>query len=134
MPGPDHETGTRGRVLFMDDEEAICDVVCLMLRRRGFFTTMVHDGRDAVAAYADAIARGMPYGAVVLDLEVPGGMGALETVAALRRIDPSVRALVSSGHSREPAMTDPAAFGFAGVVPKPYEIDELVAALDRAMC
>ena len=74
MPAPNPENETRGRVLFMDDEEAIRDVMGLMLRRRGFDVTVVGDGREAVAAYGDAIARSLPYDAVVLDLVVPGGV------------------------------------------------------------
>ncbi len=133
MPEPNPENGTRGRVLFMDDEAAIREIMGLMLRRRGFHVTVVGDGREAVAAYGDAIACGLPYHAVVLDLAVPGGTGAREAIGALRRIDPGVRALVSSGHARDPAMADPVAHGFAGVVPKPYSITELVAALERAI-
>jgi CheY-like chemotaxis protein len=133
MPAPNPENETRGRVLFMDDEEAIRDVMGLMLRRRGFDVTVVGDGREAVAAYGDAIARSLPYDAVVLDLIVRGGGGALEAIGALRRLDPGVRALVSSGHARDPVMADPAAHGFAGVVPKPYEIAELEAILERTM-
>jgi len=132
MPVPNPENETRGRVLFMDDEEAIRDIMGLMLRRLGFSVTMVADGREAVTAFGVAIARGTPYDAVVLDLAVPGGVGALEAIGLLRRLDPDVRALVSSGHARDPVMADPAAHGFAGVVPKPYEIAELVAALERA--
>lgn len=131
MPSPNPENGTR--VLFMDDEEAIRDVMGLMLRRRGFYVTVVGDGLEAVAAFGDAIARGIPYDAVVLDLAVPGGAGAREAIRPLRRLDPGVRALVSSGHARDPVMADPAAHGFVGVILKPYEIAELVAALERAM-
>lgn len=133
MPAPNSDNGASGRILFMDDEEAIREVVGLMLRRRGYSVTVARDGREAVTAYGDAIARGTPYDAVVLDLAVPGGVGAREAIEALRRLDPGVRALVSSGHARDPVMADPAAHGFAGVVPKPYELAELVAALERAI-
>ena len=132
MPAPNPEKGARGRVLFMDDEEAIRDVMGLMLRRHGFHVTVVGDGCEAVAAYDAAMVRGIPYDSVVLDLAVPGGVGARDAIGALRRLDPGVRALVSSGHARDPVMVDPAAHGFAGVVPKPYSIAELVAALERA--
>jgi CheY-like chemotaxis protein len=132
MPAPNPENGTRGRVLFMDDEEGIRDLMGMMLRRHGFHVTVVGDGGEAVAAYDAAIARGIPYDAVVLDLAVPGGIGAREAIAALRRLDPGVRALVSSGHARDPVMVDPGAHGFVGVVPKPYSIGELVAALEQA--
>ena len=133
MPAPNPEYATRPRVLFMDDEEAIRDVMSLVLRRRGFDVTVVADGLEAVAAYGDAMARGVPYGAVVLDLAVPGGAGALEAIEPLRRLDTNVRGIVSSGHARDPAMTDPAAHGFAGAVPKPYEIAGLVAAIERVL-
>ena len=133
MPVPNPEGGTRGRVLFMDDEEAIRDLMGLMLRRRGFEVTVVRDGDEAVAAYADAIAGGSRYDAVVLDLAVPGGTGAEAAVEELHRLDPGVRALVSSGHVDDPVMVSPEAHGFVGVVPKPYTIAELVAALDRAI-
>lgn len=133
MPEPNPENATRPRVLFMDDEAAIREVMGLVLRRRGFVVTVVADGLEAVAAYGDAISRGVPYDVVVLDLAVPGGAGALEAIEPLRRLDPGVRALVSSGHSRDPVMTSPAAHGFSGAVPKPYEIAGLVAALERVL-
>lgn len=117
----------------MDDEEAIRDLMGLMLRRRGFEVTVVRDGDEAVTAYADALARGDRYDVVVLDLAVPGGTGAEAAVEELHRLDPGVRALVSSGHIDDPVMTDPAAHGFAGVVSKPYTIAELVAAIRDAM-
>ncbi len=133
MPAPNPANATRLRILFMDDEEAIREVMNLMLRRRGFDVTGVADGLAAVAAYGDAIARGVPYDAVVLDLAVPSGAGALEAIEPLRRLDPGVRALVSSGHARDPVMIDPTAHGFAGAVPKPYEIAGLVAAIERVL-
>jgi len=64
---------------------------------------------------------------------VPGGLGGLETLQQLRRIDPAVRALVSSGYSRDPVMARYAEHGFCGVVSKPYRLEELGAALDEAL-
>jgi len=133
MAAPNPETDTRPRVLFMDDEEAIREVMGLMLRRRGFDVTAVGDGSQAVAVFGDAIARGVPYDVVVLDLAVPGGAGAREAIGALRKLDPDVCALVSSGHADDPVMVDPTAHGFMGVVPKPYSIAELVAAIECAL-
>ena len=44
-----------------------------------------------------------------------------------------MRALVSSGYSRDPVMARYAEHGFCGVVSKPYRIEELGAALDEAL-
>ncbi len=106
----------------MDDEEAIRDVMGLICgSAHGFHVTAVGDGSEAVAADHAAIARGIAYERESCStLAVPGGVGAREAIGALRRLDPGVRALVSSGHARDPVMVDPAAHGFAGVVPERY--------------
>jgi hypothetical protein len=40
-------------------------------------------------------------------------------------LDPQAKALVSSGYSNDPIMTDYAAHGFCAVIPKPYEMQTL---------
>jgi DNA-binding NarL/FixJ family response regulator len=60
-----------------------------------------------------------------MDLTVPGGMGGREAMEHLRRLDPSVCAIVSSGYSRDPVMSNHQAHGFRGILPKPYGLDQL---------
>lgn len=67
----------------------------------------------------------------MMDLTVPGGMGGLETIEQLRRIDPSVTAIVSSGYSDSSAMADFAQFGFQAVISKPYTLAEFRATFQR---
>jgi DNA-binding NarL/FixJ family response regulator len=52
-------------------------------------------------------------------------MGGKEAMKRLREIDPSVKAIVSSGYSDDPVMANYAAYGFNGVVSKPYTIHKL---------
>jgi two-component system, cell cycle sensor histidine kinase and response regulator CckA len=65
-----------------------------------------------------------------LDLTVPGGMGGGETIRRLIEIDPEIRAIVSSGYSNDPVMSDYKSYGFSGVVAKPYTTEELSRTLD----
>ena len=60
-----------------------------------------------------------------MDLTVPGAMGGRETMELLLRIDPGVRAIVSSGYSNDPVLADYRKYGFSGVVKKPYSVAEL---------
>jgi DNA-binding NarL/FixJ family response regulator len=52
-------------------------------------------------------------------------MGGKEAVKKLIEIDPDVKALVSSGYSSDPVITNFRQHGFAGIITKPYQVSEL---------
>jgi two-component system cell cycle sensor histidine kinase/response regulator CckA len=64
-----------------------------------------------------------------MDLTVPGGMGGKEAMERLRAYDPDVRAIVSSGYSRDPVLANYRMHGFRGILPKPYGLEQLRRAL-----
>ena len=111
-------------ILLMDDEEAILSATSDMLRFLGFEVTTAHDGAAAVECYRRALAGGAPYDAVILDITVPGGLGAKETLPELTAADPSVKAIISSGYSTNPMITDYRSFGFVAAIVKPYGFKE----------
>ncbi len=119
----------QGRILLMDDEVAILDLAATMLTYLRYEVTQTNHGAAAIAAYRDALVSGDPYRAVILDLTVPGSLDGRDVVAELRRLDPGVRAIVSSGYSNDPVMGDFSSYGFRGVLSKPYRMDELAAVL-----
>lgn len=64
-----------GKILVMDDEELIREVTCDMLRSMGYEVESAGDGQEAIELYKKARESGQPFGAVVMDLTVRGGMG-----------------------------------------------------------
>ena len=118
-----------GRVLFMDDEEPISVMARLLLQRLGLEVELAADGAEAMAKYTAARTAGQPFDLVILDLTMPGGMGGRETITELRRIDPMVRAIVSSGYSSDPVLANFRMYGFSGMVAKPYRIDDFARVL-----
>jgi len=120
-----------GKVLFMDDEEAVRFIAGRTLRRMGFDVVFAKDGVQAVNLYDEALQQGERFHAVVMDLTIPGGMGGREAVRQMRLLDPELKAFVSSGYSDDPVMADPAAYGFCGGIPKPFLYEEMVAALQH---
>jgi signal transduction histidine kinase/CheY-like chemotaxis protein len=122
--------GPRGRVLVMDDEEIIWDVAGQMLNHMGYETAFAINGDEAIRIYREAGQENRPFDAVILDLTIKGGMGGRETIIKLMEIDPQVKAFVSSGYSDDPVVTGYKAYGFTGVIVKPYNIQELGQALE----
>lgn len=123
----------RGRILIMDDEDVVSEVVSEMLKHMGYDVESCRDGSEAIEQYMQARKSGSPFDVVIMDLTVPGGMGGKETIEKLRGIDPDVKALVSSGYSNDPIMANCSEFGFQGVVVKPYKIKDLSETLHRVI-
>ena len=126
-------TRLHGRVLVMDDEEDIRRLLVSLLRRLGLEPVAVADGAAAIRAYTEAQAQDRPFALAIMDLTVPGGMGGREAMETLRQLDPTIRAIVSSGYSNDPVMADFRAHGFCGMVEKPYAVDKLMECIGRAL-
>jgi PAS domain S-box-containing protein len=126
-------TAGAGRILAMDDEEAIRELLSEILAILGYEAVCTRDGAEAVAAYENAHAAGQPFAAVILDITVPGGLGGKEAMAHLRAIDPQVKAIISSGYANDPIMANFAQYGFSGVVTKPYTVERLQQTLQRVI-
>jgi CheY-like chemotaxis protein len=103
-----------------------------MLALAGHEAVFAEEGAGAVRAYGEARQAGRPFDLVIMDLTVPGGMGGKEAVQALLKLDPEVRAVASSGYSSDPILADPQAFGFCTSLPKPYDMPELLRAIEEA--
>jgi CheY-like chemotaxis protein len=121
------------RILVMDDEPTVREVAGLMLESLGYGVGLAKDGAEAVMLYDQAKQAGRAYHVVIMDLTVPGGMGGMEAIAKLLKIDPAVRAIVSSGYSSDPVMAEYARHGFSGVVPKPYTLSGLKDAVESVL-
>jgi CheY-like chemotaxis protein len=121
------------RVLVMDDELFIRDLTGSLLEMVGGRMQAVKNGLEAIEAYSQAMKGGQPFDLVILDLTIPGGMGGIDTLEVLKKIDPAIRAIVSSGYSEDPVMANPTDFGFAASLPKPYRLAAFKDALRQAM-
>lgn len=127
-PGED-AAAAAGAILVMDDDENMRFLASRAFGTLGYVVDCASTSSETVDLYRRKLEDGSRYTAVVLDLNIPGGPGGLETVALLRELDPGVKALVSSGASEDPAVRDFQRFGFSGVIDKPFRYQEIAAAL-----
>jgi len=120
------ETGAGGgKILLMDDEEAIREMAAAALSMFGYQPEVACDGEEMLQRYRQALESGAPFDAVIMDLTVPGGMGGKEAVRKLLEMDPRALAIASSGYSEDPVMANYLEYGFSGIVSKPYSLQEL---------
>jgi CheY-like chemotaxis protein len=114
-----------GRVLLLDDETVILEIARELLNYLGFTAVTAQSAEEAVSVFNQAIQLNEPFDAVILDLTIPGGMGGKEVVRELLRTDPNVKAIISSGYLTDPTIQNYKEYGFAEVLTKPYDADEL---------
>ncbi len=120
-----HSEQKSGRVLVMDDEQMVRNVAVRMLSLLGNEVETASDGVDAIEKYTAARKAGYPFDVVIMDLTIPGGMGGAETIKNILPIDPDVRAIVTSGYSNDPVISQYAFHGFKGYLLKPFNINDL---------
>ncbi len=112
------------KILFMDDEEDVRDVAEDFAIALNCEIICVPNGEEAVKEYKKMLDKGEKFDIVFVDLTVVGGMGGEETLKELKKIDPDVKVVVSSGYAHSAAMSEFKKLGFVNVLPKPYLLED----------
>ena len=121
------------RILVLDDEPMVRDILAMMLERFGYSVETVADGRRAVERYVEELRKGTPFDLLIMDLTIPGGMGGLKAMAEIRTHDPGARAIVASGYSDDPTMANYREAGFVAALAKPFRRTELAQVLSAVL-
>jgi two-component system cell cycle sensor histidine kinase/response regulator CckA len=125
--------GRRGRILIMDDEALVRDVATGLVDALGHEVECAENGEVAIEKFRQARSSGKPFDVVILDLTIRGGMGGAEAIGKLREIDPDVAAIVSTGYSDNPVVSEYRSYGFSTYLNKPYTIHSLKESLDSLL-
>jgi PAS domain S-box-containing protein len=118
-----------GTVLVVDDEEDVRSVAEDLLRNMGFEVACAADGREALQLFVE---RPGEFRAVLMDLTMPN-MNGVETFRELRRVDPKVRVVLTSGYNEQDAVHDFTGKGLAAFVQKPFQLEDLRQAIRKAL-
>jgi two-component system cell cycle sensor histidine kinase/response regulator CckA len=129
LPKPAHKR----RILLMDDEQMILDIVSRMLGHLGYEVTTCTDGAQAIAAFAKSKSHSEPFDLVMMDLVIPNGVGGQDAVHTIKKIDPGAKVIASSGHLEHPVMQDHKKFGFNAVLEKPYKLEKLQQVIEAVI-
>lgn len=113
------------RVLFVDDDETIANLMKSELPRMGHSTTVCLNPSEAI----NAIEKNS-FDAAVVDLKMPGGSG-WDVIDALRKSSPDTEYVISSGHGNMDDAIRAIRMGAYDFLPKPCTLFEISAALQR---
>jgi two-component system cell cycle sensor histidine kinase/response regulator CckA len=133
-PAPVVSTGARdlaghGLVLLIDDEEIIRSMARAALENYGYAVALAADGKAGLEMFRKLRTQ---ISTVVLDLTMPN-MGGEETLLEMKRIDPDVRVILSTGYDESEVTRKFAGMGLAGFLQKPYTALRLANALKSAV-
>jgi CheY-like chemotaxis protein len=119
----------RERILFVDDEEVVRETTAKMLASLGYAVTCARNGLEAVDYYREHMEE---IDLVLLDITMPVMDGG-DCFRALKKLDPDVKAVLTSGHALDGVAQELLDAGMLGFVQKPYRAAQLSEAMTRAL-
>jgi hypothetical protein len=121
--------GNNELVLVVDDEASICEITKKTLEAFGYRAITASDGPEAVAIYA---SRGKEIAVVITDMVMPL-MDGPRTIRALRKLNPQVKIIASSGHLTDGQKTTSKDLGVESVITKPYTAERLLQVIHQVL-
>jgi DNA-binding response OmpR family regulator len=114
------------RLLIVEDDRSVADTVAAIARDRSWQVDVAKDGRDALARW-----QRRPSDLLILDLRLPGEMDGVDVFQEVRRLrgrPPSAIILTAAPEGATAAQS----LGLP-LLRKPFDVDELTAAMDKAV-
>ncbi|MBN1576125.1 MAG: response regulator [Chitinispirillaceae bacterium] len=120
-----------GRVLVMDDEECVREVLGKMLKKMGYTVVQTKNGDEALLLYGIAERSREPFALAILDLTITCGMGGRETCQKILKVNAGAVLIAASGYADDSVMVQPDRYGFTDRIIKPFRHGELAELLNR---
>ncbi len=117
----------RSRVLVIDDDSGVLELMEAYLSRQGFQVIGVPNGEDALGTLDDTQPD-----LIILDLVLPG-MGGLDVLRQLKQALPRIPVVMFSGHAHTRNVVEAMRRGASDFLPKPFELEELDLALQNVL-
>ncbi len=116
------------RILIVDDEEVLRDVLDAVLRREGFEVAMAASGEEALSVLDEDDSIDL----VILDIMLPGISG-IDTLRAIRISNPSLPVIIITAFSSIDGAIEAMKHGAFHYIPKPFKNEEVILTVNKAL-
>jgi len=120
-------------IIIMDDEPQLRYIMTEVLNDEGAKVYSVSEGGEAIDLFEKLSASDRPVDIIIADLTIPGGMGGMEAVRILREQGFPFKAIVISGYSNDPVMSDYKNYGFDAYIAKPFTSEDLLSVVKKVL-
>jgi excisionase family DNA binding protein len=127
LPRVSAPSAGRPRVLVVDDEASIRDLLAKTLALAEYDVDLAPDGRTALERL-----RMIPYDLLVTDLKMPGVDG-LAVIREARRMKTDMPVIIITGFSTEASAIEAVNLGVSGYLTKPFRVPRVLAAAAKAL-
>jgi CheY-like chemotaxis protein len=120
-----------GTIIVIDDEDSVSIILKKMLEKVGYTVECKSDGRQGVDFYIEETKGNKRIVSIITDLTIPGGMGGVEVVSEIRKLNKDIPIFVVSGYADDSAIIAPGKYGFTDSISKPFTLTDLLGMLDK---
>ncbi len=121
---PSAGEGSLPSMLVVDDEDGVRRALQQIGKAYGFEVITAATSDEGIQSYRDRLRSSRPYDTVLLDINLRGSLNGVEVFEALRRIDPEVTVIATSGQYSDGDLERFQQIGFAGFLPKPFTLED----------
>jgi signal transduction histidine kinase len=115
------------RILCMDDEQGILDLLTFELTSHGYQVVTAHDGEEGIEKFKEG-----KFNIVISDIKMPKLSG-LDVLPVLKNIDPNVEVIMTTGFGTIDMAVESIKNGAYDFISKPYNLDELYSRIEKAL-
>jgi len=127
IPATDRSSNLRNiSILIIDDEPQLRRIMNEVLTDEGAEVFPVSEGGEAIDLFEKMAASGNPVKLIIADLTIPGGMGGMEAIRIMREQGIPFKAVVITGYSNDPVISDYKSYGFDAFLTKPFTSEDLL--------
>ena len=116
------------KVLVVDDEKDFLDTLVERLKKRNIETEGVQNGEDCLA-----LLDKKTFDVIILDIRMPGGMDGIETLRAIKKVQPLTEVILLTGHASLETSIDGMKLGAFDYLQKPVRLESLLSKLAQAL-